>query len=72
MFALGNLIFQHYGLSLVIQEKSEMYLAQFPNLGFGHLQGLLEKHENLTNASGGSVTLVAHQRLLSEQPGGAE
>lgn len=71
MFALGNLIFEHYALSLVIQESSEMYLARYPSLRFGYFQTPLEKHENLAKALGGSLTLCAHQHLLSEQPGGA-
>jgi len=72
MFALGNPIFQHYALSLVIQESSEMYLARYPRLRFGHFPTPLEKHENLTKALDGSVTLSADQHLFSWQPGSKE
>lgn len=72
MFALGNLIFEHYALSLVIQESSEMFLARYPSLRFGHFPTPLEKHENLTKALDGSVPLFAYQHLFSKRPGSVE
>ena len=49
-----------------------MYLARYPRLRFGHFPTPLEKHENLTKALDGSVTLSADQHLFSWQPGSKE